>query len=127
MPYYPSQGHRVLLGAIKSANFNVTSDQEIPIPYGRYVIRDIVVDNASVSLDTAAGGLYTGAGKTGTTVVAASQVYSALTAATKFIDLTLASGVTTDVVTAATIYLSLTTAQGAAATADCRIYGDVLP
>ena len=109
MPYYPSQGHRVLLGAIKSANFNDTSDQSIPIPYGRYIIRQIVVDNASISLTTAAGGLYTAVSKGGTTVVAAGQAYSALTAATKFIDLTLASGVTTDVTTAATIYLSLTT------------------
>ena len=127
MPYYPSQGHRTLLGAIKSANFNDTGDQAIPIPYAKYIIRQVVVTNASTSLTLAAGGVYSATSKGGTTIVAAAQVYTALTAASKWIDLTLAAGPTTDTLTSATIYLSLTTGQGGAATADCYVYGDVLP
>ena len=127
MAYYTSEGHRVLLGAIKGADMNVTTDQAIPVPYAKYVIRNIIVTNASTNLTLAAGGVYTATSKGGTTVVAAAQVYTALSASTKFVDLTLASGVTGDVVTAATLYLSLTTGQGAAATADCYIFGDVLP
>jgi len=127
MPYYSSAGHQVLLGAVKGADFNVTTDTAIPVPYAKYVIRKIVVTNASVSLTTAAGGVYTATSKGGTAIVAAAQVYTALTAASKFIDLTLAAGATTDSQTAATLYLSLTTGQGAAATADCYVFGDVLP
>lgn len=117
----------VCLGRLKGANFNATTDQAIPINSSRYVVRKIVVNNASISLTTAAGGVYTAASKGGTALVAAGQVYSALTAATKFVDLTLEAVAGTDVVTATTLYLSLTTAQGAAATADIYVYGDALP
>lgn len=117
----------VCLGRLKGANFNVTTDQAIPINSSRYVVRKIVVNNASISLTTAAGGVYTATAKGGTALVAAGQVYSALTASTKFVDLTLEAVAGTDVVTATTLYLSLTTAQGAAATADVYVYGDALP
>lgn len=117
----------VCLGRLKGANFNATTDQAIPINSSRYVVRKIVVNNASISLTTAAGGVYTAASKGGTALVAAGQVYSALTASTKFVDLTLEAVAGTDVVTATTLYLSLTTAQGAAATADIYVYGDALP
>ncbi len=117
----------ILLGQLKLADMNVTSDQEIKIGAARYVVRRIVVDNASISLTTAAGGIYTGAAKSGTTVVGAAQAYVALTAASKFLDLTLDAGIATDVLTAATLYFSLTTGQGAAATADVRVFGDALP
>ena len=127
MPYYTSPGHRCLLGAIKGANMNTTSDQEIPVPFGKYVIRNIVATNPSTSLTLAVGGVYTEAAKSGITVVLAIQVFSGLTGGTKFIDLTLASGVTGDTITASTLYLSLTTAQGSAATMDLYVYGDALP
>lgn len=116
-----------LLGVLKGADMNTTGDQAIPIAASKCVIRRIVVANASISLTTAAGGFYTAAAKGGTAIVANTQVYSALTAASKFIDLTLAAILGTDVRTEGTLYLSLTTAQGAAATADVYIYGDVLP
>jgi len=116
-----------LLGVIKSANFNSVADQPITIRSQKYVVRNIVVDNASASLTLAAGGIYTGTSKSGTTVVAAAQIYTALTGATKFLDLTLASAVVTDILTATTIYLSLTVPQGTAATADLYIFGDTLP
>lgn len=117
-----------LLGSLIGANFNVTTDQAITIQTGitRYIIRRIVVDNASISLTTAAGGIYTNAGKAGTVIVAAAQVYSALTTAAKFKDLTLEAVIGTDILTANPIYLSLTTAQGAAATANVWVFGENL-
>jgi hypothetical protein len=114
----------LFLGRLIGADFNTTADQAIPIGAGLYVPRRIIVTNPSTSLTLAAGGIYTGAGKTGTIVVPAAQVYSALTGATKFLDLTLNS--LTDVLSASQLLLSLTVAQGAAATGDVYLFGDVL-
>jgi hypothetical protein len=115
-----------LLGKLVGADFNVTTDQVIPINNSiRYRIRRISVLGASLSLTTAVGGFYTGAAKTGLVLVANTQTYSALTAANLAEDMTLA--LPNNVIPAATpLYLSLTTAQGAAATADVYVYGDVL-
>jgi len=123
MGYVTDSGGQ-LLGRLTGANMNSTSDQAIPINSSSYIVRRITVANVSTSLTLAAGGVYTSTSKGGTAIVAAAQVYSALTGATKFLDLTLA--VTSDKQTAGTLYLSLTTAQGGAATADLSIYGDRL-
>lgn len=115
------------IGRLIGANMNVTTDQAIPlfIPATKtFLVRKIAVKNASISLTTAVGGVYPAASKGGTPLVANTQVYSSLSAATKEVDLTMA--VTTTVQAAATpLYLSLTTAQGAAATADVYVYGDI--
>lgn len=116
----------VLLGSRTAADFNSTADQTISIAATKYIVRRIIVLNASISLTTAAGGIYPAAAKAGTPLVAASQVYSALTAATKYLDLTLASIVGTDTYNLGTLYFSLTTAQGAAATGDIYIFGDIV-
>lgn len=115
----------IVLGRLNSANFNSTADQGIATNSTRYIIRRIVVQNASTSLTTAVGGFYAAASKT-TALVSAAQVYTALTASTKYIDATLTALVGTDVRTEATLYLSLTTGQGGAATADILIIGDRL-
>lgn len=117
-----------LLGSLIGADFNSTADQAITIASGvtKYVIRRIVVTNASISLTTAAGGVYGAASKSAPVIVAAAQVYSALTASTKFKDLTLEAVAGTDIFTQATLYLSLSTAQGSAATASVFIFGDNL-
>ena len=112
-----------MLGRLLSANMNITTDQQIGIGPTRYIIQAIIVENASISLTTAAGGVYTAAAKGGTAVVAAGQVYSALTAATKNLTLTLANS---DTRTAQPLFFSLTTAQGAAATADIYVFGYAL-
>jgi hypothetical protein len=126
----PNRFGQILLGQLISANMNSTADQQINIfsAPAKYIIRRIVVTNASVSLSTAAGGVYPAVSKGGTAIVAAGQAYSSLTAAGKFIDLTIASGYTSggDVLTASNIYLSLTTPQGAAATADVYVFGDIV-
>lgn len=117
-----------LLGVLTGADFNSTADQSIAIANGgaKYVIRRIVVTNASVNLTTAAGGVYGAAAKSAPNIVANTQVYTALTAATKFLDLTLTALCGTDVFTETTLYLSLTTGQGAPATADVLIFGDIV-
>lgn len=90
--------------------------------FSNFLITKIRVVNASVDLDTAAGGIYEAAEKGGTAIVADSQAYSALTAATLGTDLTItAHGL--DVLSAEALYLSLTTPQGAAATADVYVIG----
>lgn len=129
--YYPAD-FRVVAKRI-GANFNVTTDQTLPIEVADtddlavtgeqlFTITNILVTNASVSLTTAVGGIYTAAAKSGP-IVSAGQVYSALTAANKFVLLTLSGTALTDVVNQANLYLSLTTPQGVAATADVYVYG----
>ena len=126
----PDRFGQILLGELISANMNSTADQQIVIfsAPAKYIIRRIVVTNASISLTTAVGGIYPQVSKGGTAIVANSQVYSSLNATTKFIDLTIASGYTSggSILTAKSIYLSLTTPQGAAATADVYVYGDIV-
>lgn len=128
--WVPTQGPGVLqlLFRLTSANMNVTTDQAF-VPYlwtpgAQFLIERIRVVNASISLTTAAGGLYTAASKGGNAIVAAAQAYSTLTGATIGLDLTVAAvgaGAQT-----ATPILSLTTAQGAAATADFYIFGSIM-
>lgn len=127
----PQQFGGILLGKLISANMNSTDDQRIVMfsNPSKFILRRIVVTNASISLTTAAGGVYTAASKGGTAVVASSQAYSSLSASTLFLDLTLStsgSASTTVKSSVPNLYLSLTTAQGAAATADVYVYGDIL-
>lgn len=114
----------------ENLDFNSTADQALAGFPARYIIRQITAHDASVNMTTAAGGIYPAPAKGGTKIVAAAQVYTALTTANKFVNLTLdatAGGPTTDVQTASTLYLSLTTAQGAPATADlCITFEDVM-
>ena len=116
----------VCLGKLSSANMNITTDQAIVINSSNYIVRKITITNASVSLTTAAGGIYPTTSKGGTALVTAGQVYTVLTASTKFLDLTLAAGVGTDRNTSTNLYFSLTTGQGVAATADIYVWGDKL-
>lgn len=116
-----------LLGKLVGANMNVTTDNTIPIVgSAKYAITSIILSDASVSLTTAVGGIYTAASKGGTAVVAATQAYSAASAATKVVTLTLAAAGTADYFTGANLFLSLTTAQGAAATANIWVFGHSL-
>lgn len=123
-----------VIGKLLGANFNITTDQAIPIQIadanslvttlaGNFIVEGIYVTNASISLTTAAGGVYTAITKGGSAIVAAAQVYTALTASTKYVALTKAGTSLTDVLNTANLYFSLTTAQGVAATADIYVYG----
>jgi hypothetical protein len=117
---------QTFLGKFSSVDMNATGDQPIILRTGTagYLIEKIIVTNASASLSLAAGGVYTAASKGGTAIVAAGQLYSALTGSTKLLSLTLAA--LTDVLTTSPIYLSLTVAQGTAATADIYMFGRIL-
>ena len=115
------------LGKLLNVDLNITTDQIIPIiNTSKYVIRSIIVTNASATLaaSIAAGGVYTAASKGGGAVVAAAQVYTSLTSAAVATNLTIAIGAIAR--TEAALYLSLTTAHGSAATIDIYVFGDVL-
>ena len=113
----------MILGRLLTANLNSTADQAIAMGSASYMVTQIVATNVSadLSLSVAAGGIYTAAAKGGSAIVAASQVYTALTAGTVVMPLTVA--LTTTRFTATTTYLSLTTAHGSAATADVYVLG----
>ena len=116
-----------ILAKLISANMNTTADQAFTMTSGvtRGIISAIIATNASTSLTLAVGGIYNDTGKpAGGILVAATQIFSALTTSTKYVGATLATLTTTDVITSSTpIQLSLTTGQGTAATADIYIIG----
>lgn len=116
-----AQGARVLFKLI-GADMNSTSDQAFT-KVGTFTSFAVIANpqcvNASTSLTTAVGGIYPTTGKGGNPLVAASQTYTAQTAANKITSVAIANR-ETDV---ANYYLSLSTPQGAAATADFYIFG----
>lgn len=132
------QSSNTILARLLSADFNSILDQPLQIPkvITAFQITGIIITNASLSLTTAAGGFYPTTAKGGTAIVANSQVYSSLSAATKLLSATLVSGVASatryssancdNVDGYLTIYLSLTTAQGVSATADVFVLGNNL-
>ena len=130
----PLGATQIFGGRLLNANMDSTADQQIPIvlPPGftRWRLNNIFAIAASVSLTTAAGGVYPTTGKGGTAIVANTQVYTGLTAAANntaggFLALSAAAGQTNVLFDIAAIYLSLTTPQGAAAV--CDIYVNVSP
>lgn len=111
------------IGSITGVDLNALGDTAFTIGgTTRYIIDKIVIENASISLTLATAGVFTAAGGGGTTI-AADQALSALTASTKFDDLTLQAVAGTDVFTSATLYFRVGTAQGAAATANVHVFG----
>ena len=99
-----------------------TSDNAITMESARYRIDKVTIEKGSISLNTATCGLFTAAGGGGTTL-AADQAMAALTATTKYDDLTLEGVCGTDVITAGTLYARVGTAQGVAATCNFWIFG----
>lgn len=115
-------GRNRILWELNTANMNVTTDQLFikKFAFTNYLVDRIVASNPSVSLTTAQGGIYDGAGKTGNVIVASAQMYSALVNPTDTLALTLND---TDIRTNSNLYLSLTTPQGSVSTAIIRIMG----
>lgn len=125
----PGQGP---IASLIGADMNATTDQPFIWALGagtKVSITAIAAVNPSTSMTTAAGGVYPTTGKGGTAIVAAGQVYTALTGAGTIEAMTLAATVKAIVYTAAatSLVLSLTTPQGAPATADFYAYGEILP
>lgn len=115
----------ILLGFV-TANADTTSDSVIPILAAKYIVRKIIAHDASISLTTVAGGVYTAAAKGGSAIVASAQVYTDLTAATKFLDLTLQTPATSDYLAGSNLFFSPTTPQGATATVQIEVWGEML-
>lgn len=117
-----------ILCSIRSANFNITTDQTCTIPSSvtAWVPTSIIVTNCSGTFTLAAGGVYPAASKGGTALVAAAQAYTALTGASVVLGLTMAAGIATTRLTVNAVYLSLTTGTGSAATCDFYVVGNDL-
>lgn len=109
-----------LLGFAQGVNLNATGDTVIPIINSTtYSVANVILTNASVSLTTAAAGLFTGAGAGGTAIVS-NAALSGATGPTVVSQRTVAS---TAAQTGQNLYWNVGTAQGAAATGDVYIYG----
>lgn len=109
-----------LLSVMKGVNLNALGDTPLPILSAtNYSVANVVMANASISLTTAAAGLFTAPGAGGTAIVA-NAALSALNANNVVSQRTVAS---TTNRTEQALYLNVATAQGAAATADIYVYG----
>lgn len=116
-------GAVVTLYRLTGADMNSTADQALTKlhNYSAFVIVRFNAVNASINLTTAQGGFYTGAAKSGNTLVASTQAYTSLSSSAAGFALTAtATGQGRQTVDP---ILSLTTGQGVAATADFYIIG----
>jgi hypothetical protein len=122
-----ANANRVLC-SIRAANFNTTADQACAIAAAitAFTVTSILVTNCTASMTLAAGGVYPTTSKGGTALVAAAQIYTALTASTITLLATLAANIATTRYTVTTLYLALTTGQGSAATCDFYVLGNDL-
>ena len=109
-----------LLASYTGVNANATGDTILPLlDSSSYSVKFVVFTNASVSLTTAAAGLFTAPSAGGTGIVA-NAALTALTGSTVVSERTVAS---TAVQTGQNLYVNVGTAQGAAATFDVYVYG----
>ena len=115
-----NQAIRLLAVAI-GVNVNATGDQAtLQINNStNYSVSNVVFTNASVSLTTAAAGLFTAPSAGGTAIVS-NAALTALTGSTVVSQRTVASTATQS---AQNLYLNVGTAQGATSTMDVYVYG----
>ena len=109
-----------LLASYQGVNVNATGDTVLPIiNTDRYGVSNVIFTNASVSLTTAAAGLFTAPSAGGTAIVS-NAALSAMTSASVVSQRTVAS---TAAISGQNLYVNVGTAQGAAATMDVFVYG----
>jgi hypothetical protein len=109
-----------LLASFQGVNVNATGDTVLPIVNtNSYSVSNVIFTNASVSLTTAAAGVFTAPSAGGTGIVA-NAALSAMTGSTIVSQRTVAS---TALQTGGNLYVNVATAQGAAATMDVYVYG----
>ena len=113
-----------IIGYGKGLNMNSTSDQPIFMLTNRYIVRRVTAANVSQALLVAAGGIYSATGKGGNVYVPATQLYTSLSAAHKYIDLTLTALVQSNIGTKQECYFSLTVPEVTPCTMDIVIWGD---
>jgi len=131
----PVTGVLRLIGVALGVNVNSVADtpvQLILLAGCNFIVQAVDVNNASISLTTAAVSVWSGAAGTGVNIVTTGATNLAgATAPTKNVPLTLAATANTTVFNQTTqanvLYFKVDTAQGAAATADVYIWGRVLP
>ena len=108
-----------LLASYQGVNVNATGDTVLPIlDTTSYSVSNVIFTNASVSLSSAAAGLFTAPGASG--AIVSNAALSALTSASVVSQRTVAS---TAAQAGQNLYLNVGTAQGAAATMDVFVYG----
>lgn len=124
---FRAQPQSMLLGSLIGANGAITADQPFEI-HGAdsYVVRRVIIANASAEpTTTIKGGIYTAASKGGTVIVPAAQGYDALDPEDEFkiidIPISLARAHR-----APQLYLSLTTAEATPLTFDVYVFGDAM-
>ena len=109
-----------LLASAQSVNLNATGDTVMPvINTSRYSVSNVVFTNASISLTTAAAGVFPSAAAGGTAIVS-NVALSGQTSASVVTNATINN---TAALTGQNIYFNVGTAQGAAATMDVFVYG----
>lgn len=111
-----------LLAVAKGINVNATGDQAVMqiITANPFSVFQVVMTNASISLTTAAAGVFTAQAAGGTAIVA-NAALSAMTGPTVVSQRTVAAtAVQSNVLN---LYVNVGTAQGTAATVDCYVYG----
>jgi len=124
----PTDGKYIsqILFVIRGADLTSTADQAFTKLFtgtNWFVSRVITVRKTWAFGITCAGGIYTGASKSGNAIVGALQSYAGLSGAGKLADLTLAAILGTDVQTSSNLYLSLTSGNTGALTADIFVLG----
>ena len=108
-----------LLASYQGVNVNAAGDTILPIlDTSRYSVSNVIFTNASVSLSSAAAGLFTAPGASG--AIVSNAALSALTSASVVSQRTVAS---TAAQSGQNLYLNVGTPQGAAATMDVFVYG----
>jgi len=125
MPMGQTAGGPIKLFELRGANLNSAADQAFTKigTFTRYKITQVEAIGKTGNALIAAGGIYSGAAKSGSIIVAAAQAWGGLSAPDKLIPPVVI--VLSDVLQAVP-NLSLTTAAGAAATADIFAYGVIL-
>ena len=110
-----------LLAVATGINVNATGDQAVMniINSTNYSVSNVIFTNASVSLSSAAAGVFT-APSAGGTAIMSNAALSGLTSSSVVGQETVA---TTATQSSQKLYVNVGTAQGAAATVDVYIYG----
>lgn len=117
-----SQAFR-LIGVAKGVNANAVGDTAIPIiNASNWTVGSVLLTNASISLTTAAAGIFT-APAAGGSAIRTNAALSALTGPTVTNIAAPAAGTSTRNSTEQVVYFNVATAQGAAATLDVYLYG----
>jgi len=108
-----------LLAVVTGVNVNATGDTVMNVANAaNWSVSNVVFTNASISLTTAAAGVFTAPGAQG--AIVSNAALSALTGPTVVSQRTVAS---TAINTGSYLYVNVGTAQGAAATMDVYVYG----